>query len=145
MNLWGPYKVANITRAHYFPTIVDDFTRNTWTPLLQNKSQAKNAIIQLYNMLETQFNTKIKLIRSDDGTEFNNDFFFDFFITKGILHKKSIVKTPQQNGVAERKHKHLLDTARALWFHARLPKRFWGECILAATHIINFLPMENLK
>jgi len=44
MDLWGPYKVANITGAHYFLTIVDDFTRNTWTQLLQNKSQVKNAI-----------------------------------------------------------------------------------------------------
>jgi len=67
-----------------------------------------------------------------------------FFLTNGILHQESMVKTPQQNGVAERKHRHLLDTARALRFHAGFPKHFWGECILSATHIINLLPMENL-
>jgi len=74
MDLWGPYKVANITGAHYFLTIVDDFTRNTWTQLLQNKSQVKTVVIQFYNMVETQFHTRIHLIRSDNGTEFINDF-----------------------------------------------------------------------
>jgi len=96
-------------------------------------------------MVETQFDTKIKLIKSHNGTEFIKDFCLDVFITKGIFHKKSIVKAPQQNGVAERKHKHLLDIVRALRFHARFPKSFWGECILSTTHIINFLPMENLE
>ena len=56
-----------------------------------------------------------------------------------------MVKTPQQNGVAERKHRHLLDTARAIRFQASFPKNFWGECVLFATHIINVLPMENLN
>jgi len=55
-----------------------------------------------------------------------------------------MVKTPQQNGVVERKHRHLLDTARAIRLFAGFPKSFWGECILAGTHIINKLPMENL-
>jgi len=56
-----------------------------------------------------------------------------------------MVKTPQQNGVAERKHRHLLDTARAIRFQAGFLKHFWGECILSATHLINLLPMENLR
>jgi len=62
MDLWGLYKVANITGAHYFLMLVDDFTRNTWTQLLQNKTQVKTAIIQLHNMIENQFNTKISSI-----------------------------------------------------------------------------------
>ena len=67
-------------------------------------------------MVEIQFGVKIKLFRSDNGTEFINDFCHDFFISKGILHQKSIVRTPQQNGVAERKHRHLLNTTRAISF-----------------------------
>jgi len=94
MDLWGPYKVTNITGAHYFLTIVDGFTRNTWTQLLQNKSQVKTAIFQFYNMVVTHFDAKIKSIRSDNGTEFINDFCLDFFVTNGILHQKSMVKNP---------------------------------------------------
>ena len=58
MDLWGPYKVASISKAHYFLIIVDDFTRNTCTQLLQNKTQVKTAIIQFYNMIVAQFDTK---------------------------------------------------------------------------------------
>ena len=96
-------------------------------------------------MIEAQFNTKILVIRSDNGTEFMQTTCLDFFASKGILHQKSIVKTPQQDGVVERKHRHLLDTARALRFHASLPKVFWSECVLSSPHIINRLPMSNLS
>jgi len=95
-------------------------------------------------MVETQFSTKVAMIRTDNGTEFIQSACLNLFGARGMLHQKSIVKTPQQNGVVERKHRHLLDTARALRFQAGFPKHFWGECVLAATHIINMLPMDNL-
>ena len=95
-------------------------------------------------MIETQFSTKIAIIRSDNGTEFINSSCGSFFAEKSILHQRSVVKTPQQNGVAERKHRHLLDTARALRIQAGFPKSFWGECVLSGSHIINQLPMANL-
>jgi len=96
-------------------------------------------------MVETQFKAKICMIRTDNGTEFIQSVFLNLFGSKGVLHQRSIVKTPQQNGVVERKHRHLLDTAQALRFQASFPKHFWGECVLAATHIINKLPMAVLS
>jgi len=137
MDLWGPYRVNNVTRAKYFLTIVDDFSRSTWTHMLQAKTQVFSAIKQFYHMVATQFKTTLLVIRSDNGSEFIQNACLDFFASKGILHQKSIVKTPHQNGVAERKHRHLLDTARAIRFHTGLPKSFWTECVLSATHIIN--------
>ena len=73
-------------------------------------------------MVETQFFVKVKSIRSNNGPEFalNN-----FYGSKGILHQTSCVETPQQNGVVERKHQPRLVVARALLFHANLPKFFW--------------------
>ena len=124
MDLWGPYRVPSVTGAKYFLTIVDDFSRFTWTHMLQDKTQVFSVIRQFYNMIETQFNTKILVIRSDNGTEFIQTTCLDFFASKGILHQKSIVKTPQQNGVVERRHRHLIDIVRALRFHAGLPKSF---------------------
>ena len=67
-----------------------------------------------------------------------------YFQSKGILHQKSCPYTPQQNGVVERKHKYLLETARALLFQSKLPTKYWGECILTATYIINRLPSTYL-
>ena len=63
----------------------------------------------------------------------------------GIEHQKSYRDTPQQNGVVERKHKHLLETARALSFQSNLPKSFWGYCILSVAYIINRLPLQCLN
>jgi len=145
MDLWGPYRTANVNGARYFVTIVDDYTRNTWTQLLPDKSQVYTAIEYFLSMVETQFKTKVAMVRTDNGTEFIQSLCLSLFGLKGILHQRSIVKTPQQNGVVERKHRHLLDTARAIRFQAGFPKYFWGECILAATHIINKLPMANLQ
>ena len=128
--IWGPYKVANVCGAHYFLTIVDDYTRTTWTELPQNKSQVGPSIIHFFHLIHTQFHANITIVRSDNGTEFLNSTCLKFFSDNGVIHQRSIVGTPQQNGVAERKHKRLLGTARAIRFQAGLPKCFWEECIL---------------
>ena len=124
LDIWGPYKVANVCGAHYFLTIVDDFTRTTWTELLQNKTQVGSAIIHFSHMITTQFHASITMVRSDNGTEFINSACLQFSSDKGVVHQKFIVGSPQQSGVAEKKHKHLLGTARALKFQASLPKLF---------------------
>lgn len=121
----------------FFLTIVDDYSRGTWVYLMKHKDQTAAMLMNFYNMVETQFNASIKRIRSDNDTEFINSTLQKFFHQKGILHESSCVATPQQNGRVERKHRHILNVARALRFQANLPIRFWGECILAATHIIN--------
>ena len=61
-----------------------------------------------------------------------------------FLHQKSCVYTPQNNGVLERKHRHLLDTAHALPFQSNLPSKFWGECLKCATYLINRMPLVSI-
>jgi len=68
-----------------------------------------------------------------------------FFLKKGIEYQRTCIYTPQQNRVVERKHRHILNTARTLLFQSNLPLEFWGECVLTATYIINRLSSPLLK
>ncbi|XP_021749717.1 uncharacterized protein LOC110715444 [Chenopodium quinoa] len=124
-NKVGPNKIFSSCDAQYFLTIVDDFSRSTWVFLM------------------TQFGRKVKVVRSDNGQEFLS--LGSFFAKKGILHQTSCVDTAQQNGRVERKHRHILNVARALRFQAKLPKYFWGECVMTAVHLINRTPTSILK
>ncbi|GJW42524.1 putative RNA-directed DNA polymerase [Tanacetum coccineum] len=96
-------------------------------------------------MIKVQFEKQIKRVRCDNGGEFTSNDMLEFYNENGILLETSCPHTPQQNGVVERKHRHLLVTARALRTGANLPKRFLGECILTTTYVINCLPSKVIK
>ncbi|GJV18592.1 ribonuclease H-like domain-containing protein [Tanacetum coccineum] len=91
----------------------------------------------------TQFGKKVKIVRSDNGTEFVNHHLSNLFKDLGIIHQTSCAYTPQQNRVAERKHRHLLNVARSLMFQEGIPLSMWHECILTAVYLINRLPSQS--
>ncbi|KAL0411947.1 UNVERIFIED_CONTAM: Retrovirus-related Pol polyprotein from transposon RE2 [Sesamum latifolium] len=93
----------------------------------------------------TVFDRKIKVVRTDNGLEFLSEKCQSFFLDKGIIHHKTCPYSPQQNGVVEREHKHLLQIARALMFQSVLPPKFWTVAVLIATFIINHLPTFVLQ
>lgn len=96
-------------------------------------------------MVDTQFQTKMKIIRSDNALDLGKSIeATNLFLFKGTIHQTSCNSTPQQNGVVERKHKHLLETSRALSFQSNLPFQFWGDCVLIATYLINRFPTKTL-
>lgn len=95
--------------------------------------------------VENHFDTKVKTMRSDNGREILQSECGKVFTERGILHQRSLPGVPQQNGRVERKHRFLLETARAMELHANLPDYLCGECILAATQLINLLPTAVLN
>lgn len=146
IDTWGPYKTPTLEGFRYFLTIVDDFSRATWTYLLSTKSNAFTVLKQFLAMTERQFGKQVKTIRSDNAMELGGSFeISEFFSSKGIIHQTTCVYTPQQNGIVERKHKHLLETSRALLYQSKLPIHFWGDCILTATFLINRFPSRILQ
>ncbi|KAK9087507.1 hypothetical protein Syun_029901 [Stephania yunnanensis] len=145
MDIWGPYKQSSIQGAHYFWTIVDDFSRFTWTFFMKHKSLTGNIIKQFIVFIQTLFKVSVQTIMTDNGTEFCNKDCHALFSGLGIVHQRSTPYTPQQNGVVERKHRHLLQVTRALIFQSNLSTKFWGDAVLTPTYIINRLLSQLLK
>ncbi|CAN1845085.1 Retrovirus-related Pol polyprotein from transposon TNT 1-94, partial [Linum perenne] len=138
-------KIKNINGARWFVTFIDDHSRHTWTYLMKEKSETKTIFQHFYTMVETQFHTKIQVLKTDNAKEYFNNILSQFLIQKGVVHVSSCVETPQQNGIAERKNRHLLEVARACMFARHVPKYLWGEAVLTATYLINRMPSKVLQ
>lgn len=145
LDLWGPYKITSKEGFKYFLTIVDGYTRAVWVYLLKSKDEVFDVFQSFVNIVHTQFGKCVKIIRNDNGTEFVNNKMDLLCNSKGILHQTTCVYTPQQNGIVERKHRHLLNVARSLLFQSGVPLNMWSDCILTATYIINRLPSSVLS
>lgn len=127
--------MSTLSGARYFLTIVDDFSRSTWVYLMTDKGQTGALLQKFCAMTQRQFSKPVRVIRSDNGQEFKSKPMLAFYNSQGIIHQTSIIGTPQQNGRVERKHRHIIEVARALRFQASLPLEFCGECVLTTIHL----------
>lgn len=123
---------------------MDDCSRAVWTFLLPTKQHVGSQISAFLIYVKNHFHTSVKTFQYDHGSEFTNKFVVSLLRGHGIAQQLSCVATPAQNGRVERKHRQLLSIDRALRFQSGLPIAFWGECILAATCLINKLPTPVL-
>ncbi|XP_055809536.1 uncharacterized protein LOC129879842 [Solanum dulcamara] len=99
----------------------------------------------IFDLMHLDFNKTIKIFRTDNGSEFVNFECVQLFLDNGIVHQRSCVYTPQQNGVIERKHRYILELARAIRFQGALPLKFWRHCVLGIVYMMNKLPSVALK
>ncbi|GFZ16754.1 hypothetical protein Acr_26g0000240 [Actinidia rufa] len=143
-DIWGPSPTSTMGGSQYFVIFVDDFSRYTWLYLLKNRSQLQQTYYDFARMIKTQFSRDIQVFCSDNAQEYCDTSFLAFLREQGTLPHRSCPGTSQQNGRAERKHRHLLDTTRALLISSGCPERFWGEAALAAAYTINRVPSPLL-
>ncbi|KAJ9546541.1 hypothetical protein OSB04_019084 [Centaurea solstitialis] len=110
---------------------------STWVFFLRSKSDAPEEIILFVRKMEKLNNLTVRSIRSDHGTEFKNNTLETFFDQKGISQNFSSVRTPQQNGVAERRNRTLIEAARSMLSEANLATQFWAEAVNTACYTQN--------
>mgnify|MGYP000176183438 CR=1 FL=1 len=144
-DLCGPMPTPSLTRKLYFLTFLDDFSHFTITTFLFKKSEVLSHFITYKNFVENQLNREIKLLRSDNGSEYTSNKFDAFLQSHGILHQTSIPYHPQQNGNAERKNRRLMDIACSLLKTSNLPNSFWEEVVVTACYLQNRLPTTTLS
>lgn len=135
-DIWGSYAEDNLCGTKFMLTIVEDHSRVTWTYMLDCKEKVFTVFHIFIKMIQNQFGHTIKVLRTDKGGEFMSSRFNQMLDSYGILHQKSCVYTPQQNGIVERKHRTLLDSTRALMFQSSLPDKFWPYSIMTTTWMI---------
>ncbi|GKB13950.1 putative ribonuclease H-like domain-containing protein [Tanacetum coccineum] len=114
MDLFGPVSVESINKKRYCLVMTDNFSRFSWVFFLATKDETSEILCKLIIGLENQLNHNVKIIRCDNGTEFKNHAMNEFCAKKGIKREFSVARTPQQNGVAERKNKTLIEAARTM-------------------------------
>ncbi|CAN0840535.1 Retrovirus-related Pol polyprotein from transposon RE1 [Linum grandiflorum] len=136
-DLWGPSPVTSRMGFRYFVLFVDHATRFTWVYFLRQKSDLLPIAREFIQMVSTQFGKQIKIIRSDPGGEFISNQLQELFKEKGILPQQSCPGVSQQNGLVERKNRHVLELTHTILFHSCVPPSFWVEAVHTVVHLIN--------
>ncbi|GJZ16460.1 retrovirus-related pol polyprotein from transposon TNT 1-94 [Tanacetum coccineum] len=121
----------------YCLVVTDDFSRFSWGFFLAIKDETNEILKTFITGIENLIDLKVKVIRCDNGTEFKNRVMNQFCEMKGIKREFSVAKTPQQNGVAERKNRTLIDTARTMLADSKLPTTFWAKAVNTACYVQN--------
>lgn len=136
----GPMPKPSWGGAYYILTLTDDFTRKTFTYLLRNKSEVTERFKEFMAWVEKQTGEKVKVLRTDNGKEYVNRQLENFLRENGIIHQTTVTYTPEQNGVAERLNRTIVEKARSMLQDSNLSERYWGEAVSTATYLKNRSP-----
>lgn len=136
-DLCGPMRTESNGGRFYFMTFIDDCTRYCEVMFLRQKSDALAAFKEFKAAAEKRTGQQVKSLQSDGGGEFVNAEFNNFLKDCGIQKRTSVPYTPQQNGVAERKNRTLMEMARCLLIQSGLPNSFWAEAVRTACYLRN--------
>ena len=141
----GKFQTSSKGGATYFVTFIDDFSRFTWVYPLKSKDEVFKVFCDWKIMVENLTGKLLKRIRSDNGGEYKSNKFSAFTKHHGIIHEFTVRKTPEQNGMAERLNRTLVERIRCMLSDSSLPKSFWAEALNTATYLKNRSPCCNVE
>ncbi|GJU94057.1 retrovirus-related pol polyprotein from transposon TNT 1-94 [Tanacetum coccineum] len=138
MDLCGPMRIASINGKRYVLVIVDDYSCYTWVHFLISKDEAPEVIKTFLKRITVPFQIRhCHHYKNRSRTEFKNQIHKEYFDSVGISHQASSVRTPQQNGVVERRNQTLVEAARTMLIFSRAPLFLWAEAIATACYTQN--------
>ncbi|GJY92478.1 retrovirus-related pol polyprotein from transposon TNT 1-94 [Tanacetum coccineum] len=138
MDLFGPSVVRCYGGNRYTLVIVDDYSRYTWTRFLKDKTEAFDQFEIFSKKIQNQLGCTIVSIKTDHDREFDHEVQFgEFCNANGITHNFSASRTPQSNGVVERKNKTLQEMSKTMLNEQSLPQKFWCNAVDTSTYILN--------
>ncbi|GKE52693.1 putative ribonuclease H-like domain-containing protein [Tanacetum coccineum] len=137
MDLFGPTFVKSLMKKVYYLVVTDDYSRFSWVFFLATKDETSEILKTFITGIENLIDLKVKVIRCDNGTEFKNKVMNQFCEMKGIKREFSVARTPQQNGVVERRNRTLIEAARTILADSKLPTTFWAEAFNTACYVQN--------
>jgi transposase InsO family protein len=137
--------ISSLSGCKYYVLFVDDYSRFTWLYPLLNKSDVYQCFVKFTLLVENLFSSKIKQLQTNNGGEYTSALFKQFLAQHGIFHKLTCPYTSQQNGIAERKHRHIMEMRLTLLAQSGLSPKYWVDSFLTAIFLINRLPSPILK
>ena len=127
-----------------FLSIIDDYSRKLWVYILKSKDEALVRFKEWKTLAERQIGKKVKKIRTNNGLEYFSKQFNKLCADEGIARHKTVRGTPQENGLAERMNRTILERVRCMIINVGLPKSFWGEAVAIACYLINRCPSQAI-
>lgn len=141
----GPMSETSLNGSRYFIIFIDDFSRICWIYFLKHKSEVAETFRKFKKLVENECGRTMKIVRSDNGTEYTSSSFKSICEDSGVQHQFTAPYSPQQNGVSERKNRSIMEMARCLMQEKELPKKFWAEAANTAVFLLNRLPTKSVK
>nr|GEZ35957.1 retrovirus-related Pol polyprotein from transposon TNT 1-94 [Tanacetum cinerariifolium] len=137
MDLYGPMRTESINKKKYVLVIVDDYTRFGWVRFLRTKDETLEVFLKFLKNTQHALNATIRMVRTDNGTEFVNKTLTDLFESVVITHQTSVPRSPQQNGVVKRRNQTLMEAARIMLIFTKAPLFLWAEVVATACYTLN--------
>ena len=138
----GKIGTESLGGANYFLTFIDDMTHYVWVYALKTKDEVFKYFLEWKTQAEKSSGHQLKVLRTDNGGEYTSKEFENYLKSEGVRHELTVPKTPEQNGVAERLNRTLVEAVRSMLIDANLPHKFWAEALSTAVYLKNRSPTK---